>query len=241
MSPLSHLSTRGRRNLVTLVALSVLGLSVCGLVATALATGHDLPGFEVYDDLAARGAPTPEAVTVQPVAVEARVEPVETPVPLETFEAPVQTLTIPAIRISASLVPMGVRPDGYMDLPYSPHQVAWYDFTRKPGTGGNAVFSAHVDYINYGPAVFWNLSKLRLGDDVAIKLADGTVLHYSVTESYVVPLQQLDLRGILAPTETETITLITCAGAFANDDYSHRVIVRGVRSSVQRAASSQRS
>lgn len=228
---LPDMSTRARRNVVTLMALGVLAFSVCGLVATALATGHELPGFALYD-IAVEEAPAVEVVSVAPLVVEASTA------PLERFASPVEAITIPAIKISAPLVPLGVRPDGYMDLPFSPHQVAWYDFTSKPGMGGNAVFSAHVDYINYGPAVFWNLSKLRPGDDVSIKLKDGTVIRYSVTVSYQIPVEQLDIHGLLAPTEAETVTLITCAGAYANNNYSHRVIIRGVRASSQRGAAS---
>jgi LPXTG-site transpeptidase (sortase) family protein len=130
---------------------------------------------------------------------------------------------------------MGVDRYGYMALPYNPYQVAWYSFTGKPGTGGNAVFSAHVDYINYGPAVFWNLSRLGPGDDVSITLTDGAQVHYSVTESYVIPRGQVDINDLIQPTEVETVTLITCTGTFAYNDYSHRVIVRATRTSAQRA------
>ena len=64
------------------------------------------------------------------------------------------SISVPAMHVEgAPVVPMGVR-NGYMDLPYSAYQVAWYDFTAKPGMGGNAVMSAHVDYIRIGPAVF---------------------------------------------------------------------------------------
>jgi len=234
MSPLRNLTTRGRRNLDTVVALSVLGFSVCGIVATALATGHELPGFEVYDQ-ARVDEHKDNTIITAPVSVRSAAT---TPVPLETFPAPVQALTIAAIRISAPVVPMGLRPDGYMDLPYNPHQVAWYHFTGKPGMGGNAVFSAHVDYINYGPAVFWNLHTLRAGDDIDVRLSDATVIHYTVTESYIVPKEQLDIQRLVAPTDGEMVTLITCAGTFANDDYSHRVVVRAERTSAERGPAS---
>lgn len=231
MFPLRRLSERGRRDLVTAIALSVLAFSVCGLVASALATGHELPGFALYDvsiregDGAQMAGPVPVNVAVGPEAVA------------ERFPAPVEAITIPAIRISAPLVAMGVRSDGYMDLPYSPHQVAWYQFTGKPGMGGNAVFSAHVDYLNYGPAVFWNLSKIRPGDEVAVRLKDGTVLRYTVTVSYSIPVDQLDIQGLIAPTSTEAVTLITCGGTYANNAYSHRIIVRAIRTAAQRAGS----
>jgi LPXTG-site transpeptidase (sortase) family protein len=228
MSALRRLSTHTRENAVTAVALTVLAVSVCGLVATALAKGNELPGFALYDVAVREGeaaqvaGPDPAAVAIAPAP--------------EPFPAPVELITIPAIKISAPLVPMGVRWDGYMDLPNSPHQVAWYQFTGKPGMGGNAVFSAHLDFLNYGPAVFWNLSRVRSGDEVVVKLKDGTVLRYTVTVTYQIPVEQLDLPALLAPANTETVTLITCGGTYANNAYSHRIIVRAVRTSAQRGS-----
>ena len=112
-----------------------------------------------------------------------------------------------------------------MDLPYNPYQVAWYDFTAKPGMGGNAVFSAHVDYIRYGPAVFANLHRLRPDDEVVVALQDGTQLHYSVVSNATVALGSLDMREVLASTDEDIATLITCGGSFDGHDYSHRIIV----------------
>ena len=144
-----------------------------------------------------------------------------------------ESMTIPAIRVeSAPLVPMNVR-NTYMDLPYSPHQVAWYDFTAKPGMGSNAVFSAHLDYIGYGPAVFHDLHQLREGDEVLIRLKDGTRLRYTVVSNKTVALPDLDIYAVVAPTPEEIATLITCAGTFYGDDYSHRVIVVARRTAVE--------
>ncbi len=149
-------------------------------------------------------------------------------------------MTIAAIRVEgAPLVPMNVR-DGYMDLPYSPHQVAWYDFTAKPGMGSNAVFSAHLDYIGYGPAVFHDLYKLREGDEVLVRLRDGTKLHYAVTKNETIALSALDIYAVVAPTPEEIVTLITCAGAFDGRDYSHRVIVLARRTGVEAGSSVER-
>jgi hypothetical protein len=48
-----------------------------------------------------------------------------------------------------------------MPSPDNAWDVAWYDFSARPGAGSNAVFSGHVDYHDVGPAVFWNLRDLR--------------------------------------------------------------------------------
>ncbi len=204
------------------VSLLVFLLSISGLIATAVARGHELPGFALYNDVVVRPGPRPASVLAP-----------ELPGPegeaVERLAAPVVSLSIPAINIVAPLVPMGVRPDGYMDLPNNPHDVAWYQFTSKPGMGGNAVFSAHVDYINYGPAVFWNLGKVQPGDGVFVRLRDGALIKYVVASAQTVPLEQLDVASMIAPTEQESITLITCSGAFPRGNYSDRVVVHAVR------------
>ena len=164
---------------------------------------------------------------------ESRPAPPPTPTPEPRFEAPVESMTIPAIRVeSAPLVPMNVK-NSYMDLPSNPRDIAWYDFTAKPGMGSNAVFSAHLDYINHGPAVFHDLHELRPGDEVIVRLKDGTRLHYAVTKNDTMPLADLDIRAAVAPTPEEMLTLITCAGAFDGADYSHRVVVLARRTGVE--------
>ncbi|MFN8638696.1 MAG: class F sortase [Dehalococcoidia bacterium] len=213
------------RDIVLGVAIVVFLSSVSGLVATAVAKGHELPGYALYSAVVERRHAA-SAAPVLPPEIETDERP-------QLFAAPVLSISIPAINIVAPLVPMGVRPDNYMDLPNSPHDVAWYQFTSKPGMGGNAVFSAHVDYINYGPAVFWNLGKLQAGDTIMVRLRDGALINYVVSSTSKLPVEQLDVAAEIAPTTQESITLITCSGEFALGNYSHRVVVRAVRASAQ--------
>lgn len=216
-----------RYDLVLAVAVFAFLLSVAGLSMSTLRERPRLPGFARYDGIEVRQDAEP--IPVRPVELAREIE------ATERLAAPVASLSIPSISITATLIPMGVRPDGYMDLPNNPHDIAWYDFTSKPGLGvGNAVFSAHVDYINYGPAVFWNLSKVRPGDGVFIGLRDGATIRYVVTAAETIPLSQLDVASTIAPTDQESITLITCSGEFSQGNYSHRVIVRAVRTTSQR-------
>ncbi len=220
------------------------GLSIL-VLAAACAMAACASG-EAARDLTTRVARTADttAQTTSPIPAagppaEPRSEPtpaptpLPTPEPLPTFEAPVLSISMPSIRVAgAPLVPMNVR-NGYMDLPYNPYQVAWYDFTAKPGMGGNAVFSAHVDYIRHGPAVFAGLHRLQPDDEVLIRLQDGTLLHYAVLTNEMVPLASLDMRQVLAPVDGEITTLITCGGYFDGYDYSHRVVVVARRTGVE--------
>ena len=146
-------------------------------------------------------------------------------------EAPIAEIAIPRFEITAPIVIRGVNAAGVMETPDGPTDVAWYDFSARPGFGSNAVFSGHVDYINYGPAVFYNLKDLNPNDVIEVRLADGTVYNSGVKEREVVYANEADVSRIVGPTDAEIITLITCGGTFisATGQYDQRVIVRAQR------------
>jgi LPXTG-site transpeptidase (sortase) family protein len=145
-------------------------------------------------------------------------------------------LVIPSIDVDAEFTVKAVGTDGQMPNPNGPEDVAWYDFSQWPGLGGlpdkggNIVMAGHVDYINYGPAVFWRLDELKPGDQVQIHLADGTVATYEVEFNKVVdPSSATDWSGLVSATADESVTLITCSGEFEAGHYSNRQIIWGRR------------
>jgi LPXTG-site transpeptidase (sortase) family protein len=129
------------------------------------------------------------------------------------------------------VVVKGVDAAGVMQSPDNAFDTAWYDFSAKPGYGGNAVFSGHVDYINVGKAVFWELKDLNPGDEIQIRLEDGTVYRYAVNFKQQYDAATAPVEEIVGPTPRETVTLITCSGTFSNvsHQYDKRLIVRAER------------
>ena len=212
------------------LSLIVMGAGVASLLAAAVllilnltgavgSSGHGGPGTST-----AFGAGVERFLTPQPTPTAALAPP---------SEAPIARLAIPRFEVDAPVVVRGVDANGTMETPDGPEDVAWYIFSAKPGFGSNAVFSGHVDYINYGPAVFWNLKDLVASDIVEVRLEDGTNYQYSVTDREMVPANppQEKLDQILGPTQQEIITLITCGGTFdpSVGQYDQRVIVRAER------------
>jgi LPXTG-site transpeptidase (sortase) family protein len=147
-------------------------------------------------------------------------------------------LIIPKLDVDApfsyKLVPGGPT-GGQMPNPNGPDDVAYYDFREwpgmggLPGKGGNVVVAGHVDYINYGPAVFWDLQKLEVGDRVQIRMTDGSVIEYAIEFNKYIDADKADWEAIVAGTADESITLITCVGQFSAGHYSDRQIVWGRR------------
>ena len=178
------------------------------------------------------GAPEPELLAVPTVAPRptATAKPTITPAPSPVTAPPVRLL-IPAIGVDAPVTVKGLRPDAVMDVPDGPEDVAWYNFTARPGMAGNAVLSGHLDYHNYGAAVFWRLKELSEGDMVEVRLADGSVLRYRVSLKLSYDARMAPVSEIVGPTSKEVVTLITCGGTFdsGSRNYSNRLVVRAER------------
>ncbi|MBI5289877.1 MAG: class F sortase [Chloroflexi bacterium] len=146
-----------------------------------------------------------------------------------------QRLVIPAIGVDAPFTYKLVGGDGQMPNPEGPEDVAYYDFSAWPGLGGlpdkggNVVLAGHVDYINYGPAVFWKLRDLKAGDEVQIALADGTLVTYVIEFNKTIDPESDDWSSIVEATQDDSVTLITCSGEFSAGHYSNRQIIWGRR------------
>jgi hypothetical protein len=59
--------------------------------------------------------------------------------------APLTRIVIPKAKVDAPLVMLGIDDNGVMQSTSNAWDVAWYDFSARPGASGNAVFSGHVD------------------------------------------------------------------------------------------------
>ena len=149
----------------------------------------------------------------------------------EPSRAAIERIFVPRAGIDANVVVLGVKPDGEMQSPSTPTDVAWYHFTGYPGFGSNSVFAGHVDFANYGKAVFWHLRDLKEGDEVSVRLTDGTTYAYRVTSMHSFSSAEAPVQDIIGPTDRESITLITCDGTFntRTRHYDKRLVVRAER------------
>jgi LPXTG-site transpeptidase (sortase) family protein len=145
--------------------------------------------------------------------------------------SPPARIVIPAIGVHAPVTAKTVGADHVMQSPDGPEDVAWYDFSAKPGSAGNSVFSGHVDYHDYGPAVFADVKELVHGDLIQVYSTDGAAYSYRVVVSTIYSADQAPVEDIIGATSRESVTLITCAGSFdpSTHQYSDRLIVRAER------------
>lgn len=214
------------------LSLVVMGAGVVSLLAAGVLFVLNITGA-VGDDGYSGPGTSVDIGDISRVLTPAPTPTAELPPP---SEAPINTLAIPRFGVEAAIVTLGVDPNGVMETPDGPVNVAWYDFSARPGfpaddDGGNAVFSGHVDYYNYGPAVFWNLKDLELNDEIEVRLADGTVYRYAVISRKQYTAETAPIQEIVGDTPTEVITLITCGGIFdpSVGEYNDRIVVRAQR------------
>lgn len=137
--------------------------------------------------------------------------------------APPTRLTAPSVGIDAPVVPVGVEPDGLMEVPTIVAEVGWYAYGSAPGDDeGSIVLAGHVDSRSQGRGAFFALQDLQPGDEVRLDDADGATTTWVVTgrstiEKEVVPLDELFRRD--GPSR---LVLVTCGGDFDADRRSYR-------------------
>jgi LPXTG-site transpeptidase (sortase) family protein len=212
--------------ILILAAFALLGLAFSGVVGSGTnSIPMPTPEAPLSDATTSTGFSLDTARLEQ--LAQIRATPVLTPV----SNAPLDRLVIPKIGVDAPVVTLSVDDQGIMQSPKTAFEVGWYDFSARPGTGGNAVFSGHVDFASVGAAVFWHLRELGPGDLVEVRLADGTAYQYVVVSSTSYTGNDAPIADIVGPTGKDTVTIITCTGTFNREvhQYSHRLVVRAER------------
>ena len=90
---------------------------------------------------------------------------------------------------------------------------AWYKYSATPGQIGVSVIEGHLDSYA-GPAVFFRLGGLQIGDKVDVTLADGVTAVFRVTGVREYAKSKFPAKTIYGATNYAALRLITCGGAF---------------------------
>ncbi|MGC5022904.1 class F sortase [Micromonospora sp. DT47] len=151
------------------------------------------------------------------------------PVPVLSRSEPVR-IDIPAIGVRADLVPVAGDPNGTLEVPPldRPTVAGWYRPGASPGEAGNAVIVGHVDTRD-GPAIFFNLGRLRPGDTVRVTRADGRVVSFAVDGVGAYSKKSFPTAMVYGPGGAgAALRLVTCGGRFDERarDYSDNIVVR---------------
>jgi sortase A len=126
-------------------------------------------------------------------------------------EAAVGVLRIPAIKLEAPIF------DGTAE-PTLNRGIGRIAGTAHVGAAGNLGLAAHRD------GFFRGLKDVQVGDAIDVESLEGT-MHYRITELAIV--EPTDVH-VLAPTDTATLTLVTCYPFYFIGEAPQRFIVKGI-------------
>ena len=136
-------------------------------------------------------------------------------------------LSIPRIHLQASIVPVGVEPDGKLGVPSDPAETGWFSFSAPPGAEGTAIIDGHRD-TTAGPGAFWNLHRLSPGDGITVTDAAGQPHAFTVTAVKLYGVEGAPLEEIFGDAlPGRHLHLITCAGTWSKrlGHYDKRLVV----------------
>ncbi|TWT06444.1 sortase [Planococcus sp. CPCC 101016] len=129
-------------------------------------------------------------------------------------------IEVPSIGVKANIEPTGILDNGEMGVPEDVDQVGWFKPGFKAGAKGNAVLAGHVDSLT-GPAVFYELKNVEVGETVILTDADGREMVFEVKNLTSYETDEAPIEEIFGSSDKRMINLITCTGDFNRDIGSH--------------------
>ncbi|MDQ0584828.1 class F sortase [Streptomyces rishiriensis] len=181
-----------------------------GVIALVLLTGLALirNGSGEFDI----GPPQPASAA----AADGRIAGVlgRTPAPLP-YAVPVR-VRIPAIRVDAPVMSVGLDADGWVGAPppEDPNLAGWFTGGVSPGEKGTAVVVGHVDN-KLGPAVFYGLGALKKGNRVEVVRGDGKTAVFEIYGIEVFEKNNFPGDRVYASKGSPELRVITCGGGFS--------------------------
>lgn len=135
-------------------------------------------------------------------------------------------LKIPAAGVDAAIEYVGLTSDGAMGVPKNIKDVAWFSPGTLPGAEGSAVIDGHLDGKNGQKAVFYNLKKLKKGDQLFIEDNQGKIITFVVREIHIYN-SKASVPEIFNSSQGQHLNLITCAGNWnkSQKKYIQRLVI----------------
>jgi hypothetical protein len=163
----------------------------------------------------------PFAAPVPPMPIR----PLADPAKVDLTSRPVK-VAIPAVGLSARVVPVGLTRSGHIKMP-APSVAGWYRWGPAPDEPGPAVLVGHVDS-HHGPAAFYRLSGVQVGELVHVARADGSSSSFTISKITVASKSAFPTQAVYGATGRPSIRLITCTGAFdTSTGYADSLIIWG--------------
>ena len=152
------------------------------------------------------------------------------PTPIQPNPIPIgqpSQILIPSINLQASIIPIGITSDNYMETPHQAAEVGWYNLGAKPGQIGGAILNGHFDTPTGRPAIFYNLEKVQPNQQIIITTQDGQQLTYTIDQITSHPIDGFPTDLVYGKYTNQKLILITCNGVWdpIRQTYANRLVV----------------
>lgn len=196
-----------------------------GVLALVMLTGIALMRNGVDVPL---GPPQPAAAAAldsrpDPAAAATVSVPIVKPLPY----APMSRVRIPALKVDAPVVDVGLDPDGWIAAPppRDPNLAGWYQNGVTPGQRGTSVVVGHVDNRS-GPAVFFGLGSLEKDQHIEVERFDGRTAVFEIYGVEVFSKNDFPAARVYGDSGHAELRVITCGGGYSKArGYDGNVVV----------------
>lgn len=130
-------------------------------------------------------------------------------------------IRVPKIKVDAPIDPLGVDDKNTLQVPSDPARVGWWSGGAQPGQPDPAVLVGHRDS-STGAAVFFRLGELVPGDVIELDRTDGSTARFMVDHLESHPKTEFPTQAVYGATDSSTLRLITCFGAFDKVQRSYK-------------------
>ena len=193
-----------RQRVLGAVAATVLAGALTAAVAMSPAHRDPVPE--------AVAAPTPTATATANAFAAGELQDPSAKATVADVGKPV-AVRIPSLGISSSLESLSVGPSGELEPPVDYDRAGWYADGPAPGQIGPAIIAGHVDSTT-GPAVFFRLAELKVGDEVIVDTDTARSLTFTVTGRTQSAKANFPTDEVYSNVPRPELRLITCAGVF---------------------------
>jgi sortase (surface protein transpeptidase) len=137
-------------------------------------------------------------------------------------------LTIPAIKVEAPILDVGLAKDGSVAVPplERHNEAGWFDEGPTPGQFGPALIVGHAD-TRSGPSVFHQLGRLKPGQMIEVLREDHETAVFQVNSVEHYGKEKLPIQRVYGDYSRPALRLVTCGGTWLGGSrgYSDNVIV----------------
>jgi hypothetical protein len=162
-------------------------------------------------------SPAPDASDVPVLTVP--IVDAAVPDPASHAAAP-SRVTVAALGVDVSVVPVGLDGRGNMELPSNPATAGWYEYGPAPASpAGATVVAAHVDSLAYGIGPFSALADAAPGTEIVVTDGAGVVRTYAVSTVDTTSKPDVVWASVFDRSGPPRLVLVTCGGEF---DYTAR-------------------